>query len=859
MIPLFSHIYSSDLRTLRIRAFHCLVDDGMSYSAPATKKPRLESYTEAALHTKLGRLTREVDSLLSNVEVLLSNPPPPQPPLQPLLTPAIPSSTTTTSGIYPKTEGVNHQHVKNSSSNNATVCYSSVASKSVPDRHDQCVVNDGGRGGGEQHSAVPKAEVKSPLASVSDVTATVAKRGPREFSTPDFLLRDLGVTCTTTSVPGVGTAGLLRPADSLASSCDPPNRSVFAAPHSLGVSASLPFTVIDVSEQTVFEDVYKQWRSQRSFSWSILYSSTLIKVPLQADQDTTDEAEIAFLPNAFSFEGICICWDVSKVFWIPLPSYSEIFHSRMKAVRLMMTSGASKILYDMKAQLKLFKKYNIEVAPPLQDPKIASWLLYMGETRELTLQQIAQKYTGSVVTTSPAFTQLDWCCLKAFQSFSVMVPLLTELKSSNLEELFRKVEMPIVPLLATMEYVGIGFKNKECVAQRDIVQKRLTELEETAYVLAGKKFLLTSPKEVSEVLFIDLQLGHVNTSKKGFKTTNDKVLEQLAPLHPLPRLMRQHRKLTHLLTNQMDTLHKYSFKSPEFNMHRIYCTFLHTAVPTGRLATKDPNLQSTVNEVELIEDDAGTGPPVKINIRSAFIAMPGFVLVSADYCQLEVRLMAHFSKDPLLLEILHNGQDVFKSIAAQWLGKAMDHVSSLDRQQSKQLCYGILYGMGATALSHTLHVSKEEAQASLQSFKTKFVGIDDFLKRTIRQCKEDGYVKTIAGRRRNLPEIFSHDSGKLKRAERQAVNTICQGSAADLVKYAMVTVDNNLQSMGFRDTTRLILEMHDELVYEVAEQNVPPVAALIKKSMESAITLSVPFPVVVKCGSSWGRLEPCKL
>lgn len=300
----------------------------------------------------------------------------------------------------------------------------------------------------------------------------------------------------------------------------------------------------------------------------------------------------------------------------------------------------------------------------------------------------------------------------------------------------------------------------------------------------------------------------------------------------------------------MDILSKYAFFNSNYKMYRVYTTVLQTAVPTGRLAMTNPNLQAITHSVTFVS--LSFEKSIKISIRDSFISRPDFVLLSADYAQLELRLMAHFSKDQKLLSILKGSGDFFKEIASKWLDKPISSITTEDRSYAKHICYGILYGMGANALAAELKISPTQAMEFIDSFKSRYPGITKFLCVVVEKCKKNGYVSTIYGRKRYLPEINSTNNFEYKRAERQAVNTICQGSAADLVKVAMNKIFEKFKEVNTR--TLMVLQLHDELLFEVPKEEVDVIQHLVKQVMENVLTLDLSLPVRLSVGTCWGSL-----
>ncbi|XP_035663738.1 DNA polymerase theta-like [Branchiostoma floridae] len=495
-------------------------------------------------------------------------------------------------------------------------------------------------------------------------------------------------------------------------------------------------------------------------------------------------------------------------------------------------------VFDLKAQYKaLAAGCDITMNGNFQDPKVADWLLDPDAKVKRFDEMVKGQFTpqesdllqglrecfgeGSLsMTVQNAGSGQTRAALECVFTFHLMVKLSKLLEEQGLSTAFRNVEMPSLVALARLELNGAGFNPEECETQCQVMKDRLRMLEERAHKLAGHTFALNSTKAVDKVLYEEKKLEinedpstnsqpqeRLSTSRKG-------VLEKLKtshPLHPLPGVILKWKHISNLL-NKVTPLQKKNVYNPRLNMDRIYSTCnLHTA--TGRVAFHDPNLQFIPKEFEIempTDTNNEDGPPAageetmskrKVCMRHAFIPFKGGVILAADYSQLEVRIMAHLSKDSKLTQALNSGQDVFKAIASQWKGVAVEHVSDKLRQQAKQLYYGIIYGMGPKTLGEKLGVSKEEGKRRIETFKSSYTGIQRYRQTTVDQCKRNGYVQTMAERRRYLPDINGEDYYKLSQAERQAFNTTIQGSAADLVKKAMVLIDQRLQQ-EFPDTRR---------------------------------------------------------
>ncbi|XP_059133121.1 DNA polymerase theta [Peromyscus eremicus] len=535
--------------------------------------------------------------------------------------------------------------------------------------------------------------------------------------------------------------------------------------------------------------------------------------------------------------------------------------------------------------------------------------------------------------------------------FNSMNQLNSSLQKENLHDVFCAVEMPSQYCLALLELNGIGFSTVECESQKHIMQAKLDAIETQAYQLAGHSFSFTSADDIAQVLFLELKLppngemkmqgskktlgstrrgkesGHHLRLGRQFSTSKE-VLNKLKALHPLPGLILEWRRISNAITKVVFPLQREKRLNPFLRMERIYpVSQSHTA--TGRITFTEPNIQNVPRDFEikmptlvresppsqapgksllptargqtkklyglhpgagrLMEEKASDrGLPFSVSMRHAFVPFPGGLILAADYSQLELRILAHLSRDCRLIQVLNTGADVFRSIAAEWKMIEPDSVGEELRQQAKQICYGIIYGMGAKSLGEQMGITENDAACYIDSFKSRYTGINHFMRDTVKNCRRDGFVQTILGRRRYLPGIKDNNPYHKAHAERQAINTTVQGSAADIVKTATVNIQKQLESFhsafkshGHRESMLqngqtgagllpkrklkgmfcpmrggfFILQLHDELLYEVAEEDVIQVAQIVKNEMECAIKLSVKLKVKVKIGASWGQLE----
>ncbi|XP_073985766.1 DNA polymerase theta isoform X3 [Rhodnius prolixus] len=482
--------------------------------------------------------------------------------------------------------------------------------------------------------------------------------------------------------------------------------------------------------------------------------------------------------------------------------------------------------YETKVQLKLLSKCcNVMVGCELFDVSVARWLLVPDE-KIYSLRELANKYN---VTSNIQDSQLSQETMMIWQLHNV---LLNKLKHYNLLQVFREVEMPAQFILMNMEISGIKFNRKEVQELWSKVEITMKILENKAFQIANKKFNLASRNDLKKI-------------KELLKIKTDVEIN-----HPLTVIVRNWRKLSSLKSRTLSQL--LMTKMTDDRLFAECCT----RTQTGRVNIYDPSLQNVPRDFSV--DD------VLFSVRSTFTPAEGNVLLSADFCQLELRILAHYSGDSLLTEMIKSDLDVFISIASGWFNVHHSQVNQEMRHQTKQICYGILYGMGDHALGEVLGVSTAEAAELAAKFRLRYPGVGRFIEQTVEECRKVGYVNTLTGRYRRLPHINSSKTAERLQAERQAVNSQIQGSAADIAKKAMVNIEkrltqvfpnrtNVLQKGG--EAAHLVLQLHDELLYEVAENNVHMMSRIVKEEMENTFHLNVPLTVVVKIGKSWGQLK----
>jgi len=429
-----------------------------------------------------------------------------------------------------------------------------------------------------------------------------------------------------------------------------------------------------------------------------------------------------------------------------------------------------------------------------------------------------------------------YACEDADACFRLVNVLSRELEAAELTALFRDVEMPLVGVLVRMERAGVHIDTEALDAMSRGLGDSMARLEHEIEESAGVPFNVNSPRQVGEVLFDRLKLPRGRRTRDGY-STDIEVLEGLAALHPLPRLLLAYRQAAKLKSSYVDSLPR--LVDPETG--RVHATFHQTIAATGRLSASDPSLQNIP-----IRSEEGRA------IRRAFVAEGARgLLASFDYSQIELRLLAHLSHDPVLTEAFRVGGDVHANTAARLFGVPPDQVTAAQRSQAKVVNFGIIYGMGSVRLARELALSRALATAFIDEYKRTHSGVASYLEQVLSQARERGYVETILKRRRPLPGLKDANDGRRADAERAAVNAPIQGSAADLIKVAMVRIDALLLEQGLR--SRLILQVHDELLFETDEEEIERLSLLVVDAMEHALALRVPLVVHRGQGKSWAE------
>lgn len=507
-----------------------------------------------------------------------------------------------------------------------------------------------------------------------------------------------------------------------------------------------------------------------------------------------------------------------------------------------------KVGQNFKYDLTIFARNGIDVQGVAFDTMLESYVLnstgrhnmddlakrYLGH-QTISFEEIAGKGKNQLTFNQIALEQAaEYAAEDADVTMKLQQVLWEKLsKEPSLEKLFKEMELPLLGVLSRMERRGVLIDSDALFLQSNEIANRLSELEEQAYVLAGQPFNLASTKQLQEILFDKLGLPVIQKTPKGAPSTNEEVLEELAFSHELPKVLVEHRGLSKLKSTYTDKLPQ--MVNPQTG--RVHTSYHQAVTATGRLSSSDPNLQNIP-----IRNEEGR------RIRQAFIAREGFTVVAADYSQIELRIMAHLSQDQGLINAFTQGKDIHRSTAAEIFGVALDDVTSEQRRNAKAINFGLIYGMSAFGLSRQLGIGRADAQSYMDLYFKRYPGVQTFMHDIREKAKAQGYVETLFGRRLYLPDINSSNGMRRKAAERVAINAPMQGTAADIIKRAMIQLDQKLQN---DPDIAMIMQVHDELVFEVRSEKVAFYSELIKTQMESAAGLVVPLIVDVGQGTNW--------
>ncbi|AVI62357.1 DNA polymerase I [Halomonas sp. GFAJ-1] len=510
----------------------------------------------------------------------------------------------------------------------------------------------------------------------------------------------------------------------------------------------------------------------------------------------------------------------------------------------------TKIGQNLKYDISVLANYEIAVVGPLADTMLASYVLNSTATRH-DMDSLALKYLGEKTISFEdiagkgakqlTFNQiaLEQAAPYACEDVDITLRLQEILRpqverEGRLADVLDNLELPLINVLSRIERNGVALDAERLHAQSQQLESRIRELESQAFELAGREFNLGSPKQLGQILFEEQKIPVIKKTPKGAPSTAEAVLEELALDYPLPKVIMQHRGLAKLKSTYTDKLPRLLNKATG----RVHTSYHQAVTATGRLSSSDPNLQNIP-----IRTEEGR------KIRQAFIARPGYRIVAADYSQIELRIMAHLSEDKGLLDAFADGRDIHTATAAEVFGTSLDKVSGDQRRSAKAINFGLIYGMSAWGLSRQLHIDRNQAQTYIDRYFDRYPGVARYMDRIRAQAAEDGFVETVLGRRLYLPEIQSQNRNRRQGAERTAINAPMQGTAADIIKQAMIDVDAWLAEGEF--DALMVMQVHDELVFEVAEKQVDAFIEQVQQRMQGAAELKVPLIVEAESGANW--------
>jgi DNA polymerase-1 len=547
--------------------------------------------------------------------------------------------------------------------------------------------------------------------------------------------------------------------------------------------------------------------------------------------------------------GVAFATDEACAVYVPVgPSGIDFSEVALRLRPLLETGGSTAwIGCDAKRTQMLFAEYGVDLAVPHFDVEIAGQLIdptgakslaataaeYLG-TRLRTWEELAGRGAKARAAADLSPDELaEWAGHQVCAIRTLHAPLARRLDEDDLASLFDELELPMTRVLGHMERAGFRVDEAGLADLAAEYERELVGIEAQIHALAGEKFLVSSPKQLQGILFEKLKLPAIKKTKTGY-STDESVLEQLALEHELPERILAYRRLSKLLNTYVVAL------PPLVNERtgRIHPTFHQLGAATGRLSAANPNVQNIP-----IRSQEGA------RIREMFIPADGCVLLSADYSQIELRVLAHYSGDEGLEEAFKRGDDIHRRTAAEVRGIDAEAVTDDQRARAKAINFGIIYGLSAFGLANQLGIAAGEAQETIDAYFARYRGVRKFLDGTVEEARERGFVTTLLGRRRYLPDLRSRNRTVRMAAERMATNSVIQGTAADLIKKAMVELDRALAAEGL--ASRMILQVHDELVFEVPESEVEAMRTLVCERMESVLPLRIPLVVDVGVGENW--------
>ena len=677
---------------------------------------------------------------------------------------------------------------------------------------------------------------------LDDMKASKMKQNLSKHRDAAFLSRDLIRLKNDCSVPDNPAAYLLG---------EPDNGRLKELYTKLGF-ANLLREVDDAAP--IATDAFRLVRDHRTLT-------ELAAIMAEATQLAIDTETTSLNSRRAELVGISVSCGLPRCWYIPLGHRDEagelvggqLVPAEVRAVLepYLTSADLPKIGHNLKYDYAvLARAFGVEMAGPLIDTMIAAYLTEPARRslklddlcREIDIKMTsyAQVTGGDKRDDAFAFVSVEaagaYSCEDVYGALALWERVRPRLEEKDMLRLFHEIEMPLVPILAHMETAGIKVDAQRLDALAAEFREKLAEREEEIYRLAGHPFNISSPQQLGVVLFEELGLPHGRKTKTGY-STDAGVLEKLAQRHEMPALIVDYRNLAKLLSTYIEKLKVLI----DDRTGRIHTSFNQTVTTTGRLSSSNPNLQN----IPIRGEEGG-------RIREAFVAEAGTMFLFADYSQIDLRVLAHYSQDPALLAAFRRGDDIHNRTAAEIFGVSPLFITPDMRRVAKSINFGIVYGMSAFGLANQLRIGRTEAQQFIDRYFQLYAGVQQFMHDVVETAKRDGYVSTLLNRRRYLPEIKATDKARREFAERAAINTPIQGTAADIIKLAMLRVDELLQ--GRREKhCRMLLQIHDELVFEVDAAKCGTLLEDIRRCMEQALQLDVPLVVNMQQGTSLAK------
>ncbi|NPB08885.1 MAG: DNA polymerase I [Thermodesulfobacteria bacterium] len=605
------------------------------------------------------------------------------------------------------------------------------------------------------------------------------------------------------------------------------------------------------AEKTISYQEYEIVRDEEALKALLEEARQKEVLVVDLESDSTD-------PMRGKLVGVALCLEPPKAYYLPFGHQGlerQLPPEALKALgEILSAEQPRKVGHNIKYDLILLKRHGIDLRGLEGDTMVASYLLDPTR-RQHGLDELAEEILGHQMISykevtaklkkgeSFAFVPVEkaaeYACEDAHVTYLLYQHFWPRLREEDLWDLFVNIERPLIEVLARMEMAGIRLDLPYLEELSREMASRLKELEEKIFALAGERFNLNSSQQLGFILFEKLKLPKIKkTPKRTAYSTDTEVLEELSSYHELPRLVLAYRTLAKLKSTYVDAFPR--LVNPETG--RLHTSFNQTVTATGRLSSSEPNLQN----IPVRGEDG-------LKIRRAFIPEEGFVFLSADYSQIDLRVLAHYSGDETLIEAFRRGEDIHRRTAAEVFGIPPEMVTPEMRRMAKTINFGIVYGMSPYGLAKELKIGRREAKAFIERYFERYPGVKAYMERIVAEAREKGYVETLFGRKRPLPDIKSPNRVAREFAERTAINTPIQGTAADIIKLAMIQIDQALREKKAR--TRMLLQVHDELLFEVPPEELEEIRDLVREKMERVVRLKVPLKVNLATGKNWAEAK----